>query len=301
MENLVGQKFGRLTVLSQFRKNNHSYCSCQCQCGNKKDVRQDSLKNGAIVSCGCYRDERAKRKYIDITGKTFGRWTVLSRAARPNTTTNGGTYWLCRCSCGVERVVWGNSLRNGTSTSCGCSKKIKIPFDLAGEQFGRLTVLRRDDTKEPGRGNFWICRCACGKEVVVRTHSLVSGHTKSCGCLISFGEMKIGQFLSQLGLEYKMQYSFDDLVDKGKLRFDFAVFSENKLFCLIEVQGRQHFEYDKTGNGWNTLEHLEGVQKHDKMKVGYCNAHNIRLILLTTNEIKDMTLKQFKEELLNAK
>lgn len=53
--------------------------------------------------------------YIDLTGKTFGQWTVLSRTARKKT-----VYYLCRCACGSTREVLSVSLRNGKSTSCGC-------------------------------------------------------------------------------------------------------------------------------------------------------------------------------------
>lgn len=57
-------------------------------------------------------------KKIEIVGKKFQRWTVLSRS-RLNL---GGDNWLylCRCDCGVEREVLGYKLRRGNSTSCGC-------------------------------------------------------------------------------------------------------------------------------------------------------------------------------------
>ena len=53
---------------------------------------------------------------IDLTGKQFGRWTVIAPAhSRPQ----GGAIWLCRCVCGTERGVRGDILRNGQSTGCG--------------------------------------------------------------------------------------------------------------------------------------------------------------------------------------
>jgi hypothetical protein len=58
---------------------------------------------------------------IDLTGRAFGRWTVLSRAAtkfHPKSAPE--PTWLCRCACGVEREVDGAGLRKGTSKSCGC-------------------------------------------------------------------------------------------------------------------------------------------------------------------------------------
>lgn len=44
-----------------------------------------------------------------------------------------------------------------------------------------------------------------------------------------------------IDISYKEQYSFDDCVDKFKLRFDFAVFKNSKIY-LIEFDGVQHFQ-----------------------------------------------------------
>jgi hypothetical protein len=54
--------------------------------------------------------------------------------------------------------------------------------DLAGERFGRWIVLRWAG-KDKHRNALWLCRCDCGKERVVTSNSLRTGHTKSCGCL----------------------------------------------------------------------------------------------------------------------
>ena len=55
-----------------------------------------------------------------------------------------------------------------------------------GQVFGRLTVL--EESAPPTeytayKGLWYRCRCQCGNTVVVRRDSLVSGNTKSCGCL----------------------------------------------------------------------------------------------------------------------
>lgn len=50
---VTGQKFGKLTVLSEaFRKKN-VYWDCLCECGNKTIVIGSSLRNGHTTSCGC--------------------------------------------------------------------------------------------------------------------------------------------------------------------------------------------------------------------------------------------------------
>lgn len=55
-------------------------------------------------------------------------------------------------------------------------------LDLTNKKYGRLTVLYR--AKRVREGTYtWYCRCDCGSEIEVRSDSLRSGNTKSCGCL----------------------------------------------------------------------------------------------------------------------
>ena len=54
--------------------------------------------------------------------------------------------------------------------------------DLTGQIFERLTVLERDFIADSKRVK-WKCQCECGKIVSVSSTHLISGHTKSCGCL----------------------------------------------------------------------------------------------------------------------
>jgi hypothetical protein len=54
---------------------------------------------------------------------------------------------------------------------------------LLGQRFGDLTVLERARKNSRANRVRWICSCACGNKVVVAGCHLVSGHTRSCGCL----------------------------------------------------------------------------------------------------------------------
>ena len=55
---------------------------------------------------------------------------------------------------------------------------------LYGMKFGRLTAI--EPIRDPNRHRYnWRCVCECGNEVIVPSFKLKSGHTKSCGCLIS--------------------------------------------------------------------------------------------------------------------
>lgn len=115
----------------------------------------------------------------DLQGQVFGEWTVIAPATPDK---YGRKKWLCRCSCGKERVVSDDNLRSGKSRSCGHKKPIRS--DLTGMRFGRLTVLRFDRYETRLHSAVWRCLCDCGNETSVSATNLKSGHTTSCGCAL---------------------------------------------------------------------------------------------------------------------
>jgi hypothetical protein len=58
-----------------------------------------------------------KRQVGDLSGKTFGRWTVVEQADRNEF---GHIFYWCVCACGYKARVIAHTLRRGTSKSCGC-------------------------------------------------------------------------------------------------------------------------------------------------------------------------------------
>lgn len=56
-------------------------------------------------------------------------------------------------------------------------------LDISGMIFGRLMVLRLISSRASNGQSRWFCLCNCGKSVVVNKNNLISGITKSCGCL----------------------------------------------------------------------------------------------------------------------
>ncbi len=55
--NIIGQKFGKLTVLLEHSKtrNGHERYTCQCECGNTCNILKTHLRQGNTKSCGCDR------------------------------------------------------------------------------------------------------------------------------------------------------------------------------------------------------------------------------------------------------
>lgn len=115
------------------------------------------------------------RSAPDLTGQTFGYWTVIS----PDPSRHGNGYMLCRCRCGTERIIQASMLRRGKTQSCACRKQEPI-MDLTDKTFGRWKILSQASTIKPGI--YWICQCSCGIIRRVRGTALRHGASKNCGC-----------------------------------------------------------------------------------------------------------------------
>lgn len=120
---LTGEKYGRLAVIKEVEPVGYKRrYLCKCDCGNEKIVKMDKLRDGTTTSCGCYNKERvSETQSLDLTGKTFGKLTVLKRSDKKSR--HRYTIWECQCECGNKTEVKGSSLMEGVSTSCGCNKK----------------------------------------------------------------------------------------------------------------------------------------------------------------------------------
>lgn len=70
-DNMIGNKFGRLTVMSEKGRDKHRKIlyACKCECGNTTVVHGTRLRTGRVLSCGCYRLEKLREKCV-THGKT---------------------------------------------------------------------------------------------------------------------------------------------------------------------------------------------------------------------------------------
>ena len=112
----------------------------------------------------------------------FGKLVVIQRLP-----VDRGMYKvLCKCDCGNEVGVMITRLGNGKQLSCnGCSRLTPgkgYSLIKSGAVFGRLTVIERIQFE----GNLTasvLCQCVCGKTSKSNIDGLLSGATRSCGCL----------------------------------------------------------------------------------------------------------------------
>ena len=132
----------------------------------------------------------------DLTGRRFGQLVVIGVGEN---THDGRKRWKCKCDCGAETLVITGNLTTGHTKSCGCRIE-SVRNDLTGRRFGMLEVISyagRDNRNKP----LWTCKCDCGNTTVVNSSALVTGNTKSCGCLRLLGNNTIH------GMAYTRLYS----------------------------------------------------------------------------------------------
>lgn len=110
---------------------------------------------------------------IDLTGQRFGKLVAIEPTEKRDSSRS--IVWRCVCDCGNKCFARSASLRDGHTQSCGCL------FDLTGQRFGRLVVLRPTKKRQCGFV-VWLCKCSCGKTCEVISQNLQSGNTQSCGC-----------------------------------------------------------------------------------------------------------------------
>lgn len=54
---------------------------------------------------------------------------------------------------------------------------------MIGKQFDRLTVVSAAPSRDKKRSKYWLCRCACGREITIRHDHLTGKRIVSCGCV----------------------------------------------------------------------------------------------------------------------
>ena len=167
-QNLIGQRFGKLTVIEKTseRKHGNIVWKCRCDCGKEHFAYTNLLTSGGCKSCGCLiQEERMNRhKSDDIIGHRFGKLTAIKRDF--NHRSPSGTYKIqCQCDCGNIVYVRPYELRTHKVNSCGCLRisigKLKIsqlltenniPFEMEK----KFKDCRNPETNYPLRFDFYV-------------------------------------------------------------------------------------------------------------------------------------------------
>ena len=279
---LTGKRFGKLVVdemLYNYNGTKRTKCLCHCDCGKKNILRNAyTIQHSELSSCGCGKKEVvAKSCGKDINGQRFGRLVVLE------------TYWnenppkvKCRCDCGNVVVLRKHDVQSYHAQSCGCITLDRLEKLNDVDHSGKVSDYGIEIVRKSKRNKYnqwlWKCKCGCCGEFFDELPArILNNHVRSCGCLkSSSSEMMIENHLKDIGASFERQYSFEDCISrKGyHLKFDFAIFKDNKLLCLIEYDGKQHFEPVEWFGGEKGFK--ESIER-DNVKNKYCQDHDITL------------------------
>lgn len=107
-----------------------------------------------------------------VTG--FKRSTISS-AVYSDTHISNGCYWFREDS--NEWIRMRNLIRNGYVYK----RKNGIRQSYIGRRFGKLTVIKVQG--DCNREIKYLCRCDCGREIIVSRDRLVKKSISSCGCI----------------------------------------------------------------------------------------------------------------------
>jgi hypothetical protein len=144
-------------------------------------------------------------------------------------------------------------------------------------------AIRIAEEKEKSSGKLsWIeMRCSCGRLFYVTSNpsklKRCNARCSFCNQSVSIDERKVKDFLDELNIKYKMQYTFNSCRNKKPLPFDFHLTDYD---CLIEVDGEQHFEIVRFGgiSEERAKENFEKQKIKDKIKNDFCEKNNIPLL-----------------------
>jgi hypothetical protein len=177
--------------------------------------------------------------------------------------------------------------------SCGCLQRDKASESNTKDWTDVISdcgikFLQQEHMNDKGQW-LWRCKCGvCGDEFIALPAKINNGHITSCGCALqSSGERYILSTLDEMGVKHQEQFIFSDCKYRYVLRFDFAIFDNDKLLYLIEYDGEQHF---RPIDFWDGKEGFERTKIRDEIKNKYCQSHNIPLLrisyTLSNEEIK---------------
>ena len=138
--NLIGEKFGMLTVIGQAPSTAKGLRRwvCRCDCGTEKIVMGSNLRRGTTVSCGC-------KHRNDLTGQRIGKLTVIERSDQYGSRGKRQTkLWKCLCDCGASTYKATDTLTNPDISMCqDCAAKYAITHARANLGFESGTQITK--------------------------------------------------------------------------------------------------------------------------------------------------------------
>lgn len=213
-----------------------------------------------------------------MSNKKYGSLTALQFVGNGK----NGARWECLCDCGKKKVVEGYLLRRGSVKTCGCGTGIKNEF--VGKRFGKLFIVKKLAGIYKDRSLMWEAECDCGNIIKIASKYLLSGKTKSCGCLrkIEKGEANFNKLYS----------GYKNSAQKRGLPFSLSkeefrkIIGKNCFYCGIEPK-------QKLNRRFSNGEYLfNGIDRKNNLS-GYTNKNSLPCCFICNRAKGDMSYKDF--------
>lgn len=234
----------------------------------------------------------------------YGKWIVIEpNIINPNTTSKNyagrDVYSKCRClQCNkTERYILNNELKKyaNKNTPCAlCARRNRAEKNRQisiGDIFTKLTVI--GDGGYKNNRHWSICKCECGEILPVKDNALLSGNTKSCGCITSLGENKIITILKENNYAFSHDAILPEFLQETghRYRFDFILYNDDgTVSSIIEFDGRQHFYGPDTTYWSRTTDSLEDIRYRDNLKNQFCITHHYPLYRIPFTVLNNLTI-----------
>ncbi len=276
-------------LLESKYKNARTSMEYRCSCGNISKITLDHFRKSHRCNlCGIKKSSTKQIKTHDQFIKEFftldksnefeilGRYTgALKEIEVLHKSCN--TKWLSKSSyllkgCGCPNCV---GLTISKSKKVAKSKKFESEFLKYKDKF---TLLSDYDGVH---NNILIRHNECKFEFYKTPNDIYRRGLRCSRCEnSSLGESLVRNILKITKEYFEEQYSFDDCIDKSKLKFDFVVFNDDKTIkYLVEFNGIQHYEPVNFGGMSNkqAKENFDNQIRRDNIKREYCKKNNIPL------------------------
>lgn len=198
----------------------------------------------------------------------------------------------------LERAKEDSLSKNSSKHETKIVKK-KVELDLTSKRYGKLVVLKYAGRSEKTGYKQWLCKCDCGNEKAINQKDLLSGDTKSCGCLKKESRSYYGLFEGTNIVQLKKR---SYLINENDLD-EYKILPINSSGCYgvtkvkdkykasITVQGKCHYLgiYSKIEDAIKARKEAEEkyfkplIERFDEldnyMKILYNKPHNIDLTM----------------------
>lgn len=202
------------------------------QINNKPDFAPERGGPGSLRPA-----KKRKSRAVDLTGKQFGKLTVLERA--PNKP-GGNTKWICQCECGRRCTVTSYKLIHGIQYCCGCETK-SHPKDITGQKFRMLTALYPTDRRDYKGGVIWHCRCDCGNELDVSYNNLKFGEMVSCGCRKKETSRQLVNYIDYVAGTAASRLVNREPTVRSRTGVRGVFMSRGRYVAVISIQGKSYY------------------------------------------------------------